>query len=65
MRLGSWNKVVLSTVFHAKIAMLNIFVKRDELFIEQAKNGIANRDNGMTLPEVYKPIVRNWRFKNN
>ena len=51
--------MVLSTVFHAKIAMLNIFVKRDELFIEQAKNGIANRDNGMTLPEVYKPIVRN------
>ena len=35
------------------------YMKRDELFIEQAKNGIANRDNGMTLPEVYKPIVRN------
>ena len=107
--------MVLSTVFHAKIAMLNILVKRDELFgtrqdeheravrlkksgnsalakhvhdedhsvawkksmilckenrwaqrkwkeacfIEQSNNGIANRDNGMTLPEVYKPIVRN------
>ena len=32
---------------------------KEACFIEQAKNGIANRDNGMTLPEVYKPIVRN------
>ena len=28
--LGIWNKVVLSTIFHAKIAMLNISVKLDE-----------------------------------
>ena len=32
---------------------------KEVCFIEQAKNGIANRDNGMTLPEVYKPFVRN------
>ena len=32
---------------------------KEACFIEQANNGIANRDNGMTLPEVYKPIVRN------
>ena len=32
---------------------------KEACFIEQAKNGIANRDNGMTLPEVHKPIVRN------
>ena len=32
---------------------------KEACFIEQAKNGIANRDNGTTLPEVFKPIVRN------
>ena len=38
---------------------------KEACFIEHTKNGMANRDNGMTLQEVYKPIVRSLRLKNN
>lgn len=47
-----------------KASGLNGSGKMHSLHIEQTNNAVVNEDNGIVVPDVYKPLINNRKLAN-